>query len=116
MTIRLGEFVLVERKGADQEMTRTVSGYWANFVRTGDPNGAGLPDWPRYDPAAGNVLDFADTGVESGPDPLRPGSTCGSRCGSHPADAPAWQHVCPDMGEPAAVARPARFINDHLNP
>jgi para-nitrobenzyl esterase len=65
------EFVLLERKGADREMVRAVSGYWANFVRTGDPNGAGLPDWPRYDPAAGNVLDFATTGVTAGPDPLK---------------------------------------------
>ena len=65
------EFVLVERKGADREMTRAVSGYWANFVRTGDPNGAGLPEWPRYDPAMGHVLDFATTGVAAGPDPLK---------------------------------------------
>ncbi|HSO53435.1 MAG TPA: carboxylesterase family protein [Actinomycetes bacterium] len=65
------EFVLVERKGADREMTRVVSGYWANFVRTGDPNGGGLPHWPRYDPATGNVLDCTDTGVAVGPDPLK---------------------------------------------
>jgi para-nitrobenzyl esterase len=65
------EFVLVERKGADQEMTRTVSGYWANFVRTGDPNGAGLPDWPRYDPATEDVMEFANTGAAAGPDPLK---------------------------------------------
>ena len=29
-------------------MGRTISAYIANFARTGDPNGAGLPAWPRY--------------------------------------------------------------------
>lgn len=63
-------FVVEDKTEGDQAMARTVSGYWANFVRTGDPNGAGLPEWPRYDPATSVVLDFATTGVTVGPDPL----------------------------------------------
>lgn len=31
----------------DRAVSITMSGYFANFIRTGDPNGAGLPDWPR---------------------------------------------------------------------
>jgi para-nitrobenzyl esterase len=28
----------------------TVRGYWRNFAKTGNPNGAGLPEWPQYTP------------------------------------------------------------------
>lgn len=30
----------------DQAFSRQVAAYWVNFVKTGDPNGAGLPHWP----------------------------------------------------------------------
>ncbi len=41
----------------DAELSRMMSGYWVNFARTGDPNGAGLPVWSRYAPA-GTHLEF----------------------------------------------------------
>lgn len=32
----------------DYELSRMMSGYWANFAKTGDPNGEGLPVWEPY--------------------------------------------------------------------
>ncbi len=30
----------------DYRVSRTMEDYFANFIRTGDPNGSGLPEWP----------------------------------------------------------------------
>ncbi len=56
---------------ADAEAARQMSGYLANFVKTGNPNGNGLPAWSKFD-ASAPVLDFRSTGGPvSGADPLK---------------------------------------------
>ena len=38
------------RVGADdRKVSETMQGYFVNFIKTGDPNGPGLPTWPGYD-------------------------------------------------------------------
>ncbi|XP_016325037.1 fatty acyl-CoA hydrolase precursor, medium chain isoform X4 [Sinocyclocheilus anshuiensis] len=36
----------------EEELCRTVMGYWGNFARTGSPNGPGLTHWPEYEDEA----------------------------------------------------------------
>jgi para-nitrobenzyl esterase len=56
----------------DQAVSRMVQSYWVNFARTGDPNGAGLPSWPRYDPSKDLIFDFRPGGTAgAGPDPWK---------------------------------------------
>jgi len=32
-----------------------MSAYWANFIKTGNPNGGGLPVWPKASLNAGKI-------------------------------------------------------------
>ncbi|HAJ36951.1 MAG TPA: hypothetical protein DCL15_14815 [Chloroflexi bacterium] len=33
----------------DEQVSALMQGYYANFIKSGNPNGAGLPPWPRLD-------------------------------------------------------------------
>jgi para-nitrobenzyl esterase len=56
----------------DQAVARRLNAYWTNFAKTGNPNGADLPNWPRYDPASDPILDVRpDTSFVAGPDPWK---------------------------------------------
>ncbi|WP_205967383.1 carboxylesterase family protein [Aquisalinus luteolus] len=32
----------------DEDVARALNSYWANFAKSGNPNGEGLPVWPQY--------------------------------------------------------------------
>jgi len=54
-----------QRKLSDEMMS-----YWTNFARTGDPNGTGLPEWPKY--GTDRELIHLDSTVTSGPSTVEP--------------------------------------------
>lgn len=57
----------------DVDMGKTISAYIVNFAKTGNPNGAGLAAWPKYDPAADELIDFTEAAkAVAEKDPLGP--------------------------------------------
>ena len=54
----------------DRKLSEQMMSYWTNFARTGDPNGPGLPVWPKYD--KDDSLIHLDSTITAGPDTLRP--------------------------------------------
>ena len=44
----------------DFAVEKAMNDYWVNFVKTGNPNGTGLPDWANYDMSTGNIMEIGD--------------------------------------------------------
>ena len=50
----------------DRKLSEEMTDYWTNFAKTGDPNGAGLPEWPRFDKT--NEVIHLDSTITASPD------------------------------------------------
>ncbi len=72
-----------DRKVADQ-----LGSYWINFMKSGDPNGNGLPAWPAYSSKSVVTMELGD---KSGPRPV-----------VEPAKLELWEKY---LTRPSAVAR-----------
>lgn len=47
-------------RGSEQVVSEAMNRYWANFVKTGNPNGEGLDEWPVYEDGKATVMLFKD--------------------------------------------------------
>jgi len=43
---------------SDEKIVEVLQGYWLNFARTGDPNGDGLPTWPKTNLASDVLIEI----------------------------------------------------------
>ena len=55
----------------DHKVSETMQGYFANFIKTFNPNGAGLPEWPAYTPKSNYARMHIDAVSKSEPEPDR---------------------------------------------
>jgi len=46
----------IQWQPGDFRVSDAMMSYWSNFAKTGNPNGSGLPHWPRYTPQDHQVM------------------------------------------------------------
>lgn len=44
----------------DHQLSVTMSTHWANFAKSGNPYGEGLPEWPKYSNLSKEIMIFGD--------------------------------------------------------
>ena len=56
----------------DFKVSEAVASYWVDFIKTGNPNAKGLPEWPKSDSTNGyQVMHLSDKGIHAVADSLR---------------------------------------------
>jgi para-nitrobenzyl esterase len=60
----------VQLTDEDESIAQKTNEYWANFAKTGNPNGAGLPKWPQYS-KMDDILIIQSAGPIAEPDPWK---------------------------------------------
>jgi len=50
--------------GDRRQLSKVMMGYWTNFAKSGDPNGPGLPEWPKFE-LKDQKLQVLDTNVRT---------------------------------------------------
>jgi len=55
----------------DHKVSETMQNYFANFIKTGNPNGPGLPNWPAYDAKTNYMRMRIDVVCAAEPEPDR---------------------------------------------
>lgn len=54
-------------KADDHRVSEVLQGYFVNFIRTGNPNGAGLPEWPTYASGHRQVIGLETASTRAAP-------------------------------------------------
>jgi para-nitrobenzyl esterase len=63
------QFVHRPWEQVDHQLATTMSSYWANFIKTGDPNGNRLPEWDTYKTTDKKIMNLGvKPGSETIPD------------------------------------------------
>lgn len=56
---------------ADQRIAQIIHAYWVQFAKTGNPNAAALPRWPKFSAGTDTLMNFTADGAVAGPDPWK---------------------------------------------
>jgi len=56
---------------ADYDVSKTIQAYFVNFIKTGKPDGPGLPSWPAYKPETNYQRMRIDVTSRAEPEPHR---------------------------------------------